>query len=332
MDRGRFLKEEPLHSNNPPVDAKQKVMEFLDLEVVGYAAVLLATACWATSALFTKLILVQADVSALALAFWRDITTFLVFFLVLAAVHPNWLRVSRGDLPWLVAMGSTLGIFHVFWNLGVFLHGAAVATVQQAAMPAIVAAAAWVIWREPLTWWKVLAIILTFVGTAFVSGVGNAAQADFTLRGFLIGLGIPIGYASWNLLGKRARMDHAPPTVLVYAFGFAALVLLPFQFFTPQPWPVSPTVLAYLVGLVLVTGGAGFTLYTFALGRMEASIATILSMAEIPFVAIYALAWFGERLSLLQLAGAMLVIVGVLLLFRRKERGDVVSTLEGGGA
>jgi drug/metabolite transporter (DMT)-like permease len=225
-------------------------------------------------------------------------------------------------------MGATLGIFHVFWNLGVFLNGAAVATVQQAAMPAIVAAAAWVFWREPLTWWKVLAIILTFIGTVLVSGLGVLGQAEFTVSGFLVGLGIPIGYAGWNLLGKKARGDHTPPTVLVYAFGLAALVLLPFQFFTPQPWPVPPSVLLYLAGLVLVTGVAGFTIYTFALGRLQASIATILAMAEIPIVAIYAFALLGERMSALQFAGAFLVIVGVLLLFRRKQSSDRGSAIE----
>jgi drug/metabolite transporter (DMT)-like permease len=305
---------------------KSKVTQLLDLEVIGYLAVLLASACWATSALFVKLILTTADVSALALAFWRDISTCAAFFIGLAVFRPTLLRVSRRDLQPLAAMGAALGIFHVFWNLGVFLNGAAVATVQQAAMPAIVAVAAWVIWREPLTWWKVLAIILTFVGTVLVSGLGGLGETEFTVAGLLVGLGIPIGYATWNLLGKQARASHPPATVLVYAFSFAALVLLPFQFFIPQPWPVPPAALFYLAGLVLVTGVAGFMIYTFALGRLPASIATILAMAEIPFVAIYAFALLGERVSSVQFVGAVLVVVGVLLLFRRKRGGDAGSS------
>ncbi|MGD8968530.1 MAG: DMT family transporter [Anaerolineae bacterium] len=317
-----------MHSKNSTADLKTRFRQLLDLEVIGYLAVLLASACWATSALFVKLILTSTQVSALALAFWRDVSTFSAFFIGLAVLRPTLLRVSRRDLPWLAAMGGALGIFHVFWNLGVFLNGAAVATVQQAAMPAIVAAAAWAIWREPLTWWKVLAIVLTFVGTVLVSGLGVLGEAEFTLSGFVVGLGIPIGYAAWNLLGKQARGNHAPPTVLVYAFSFAALVLLPFQFFTPQPWPVPPSVLLYLVGLVLVTGVAGFTIYTFALGRLQASIATILAMSEIPFVAIYAFAILGERISALQSVGAVLVVVGVLLLFGQKQNGDTESAPE----
>ncbi|MGD2144459.1 MAG: DMT family transporter [Anaerolineae bacterium] len=178
--------------------------------------------------------------------------------------------------------------------------------------------AAWVIWRERLTWRKVLAMIHHFVGMVLVSGLGVPGEAEFAVSAFLLSLGMPIGYAGWNLLGKRARGDYAPPTILVYAFGVAALVLLPFQFFTPQPWPVPPAVLLHLAGLVLVTAVAGFAICTFALARLQASIATILAMAEIPFVAIYAFAPLGERMSAPQFAGAVLVVVGVLLLSRRK--------------
>ena len=103
-----------------------------------------------------------------------------------------------------------MGIFHVFWNLGVFLNGAAVATVQQAAMPAIVAVVAWLIWRESLNWTKVVAIILTFLGTALVSGLDDLDQADLSSAGLLIGLAIPITYAAWNLFGKKVRRPTIP--------------------------------------------------------------------------------------------------------------------------
>ena len=66
-------------------------------------------------------------------------------------------------------MGASLGAFHVFWNLAVLLNGAAVATVQQAATPAIVVVIARMVWRESLTWRKLLAIVLTFAGTVLVS-------------------------------------------------------------------------------------------------------------------------------------------------------------------
>jgi drug/metabolite transporter (DMT)-like permease len=296
----------------------------------GILAVVLAAACWGTSGVFVKLVAAEVEVSALALAFWRDITTFLVLFASLGLLRPAWLRVGRSDLPWLVALGASLGIFHVFWNLGVFLNGAAVATVQQAAMPAIVAVVAWLIWRESLTWSKIAAILLTFVGTVLVSGLEVLGQAKLSLGGLLIGLGIPVTYAAWNLFGKKVRQTYNPFTTLTYAFAFGALVLLPLQFFTPQPWPVPPAGLLWFGALIAISTLLPFSVYTFALGRLPASVASIVAMSEIAFVAVYAYVLLGERLTSSQILGAVLVVGGVLLLSahrwqRRKQAGSETS-------
>jgi DME family drug/metabolite transporter len=286
----------------------------------GLVAVLIATACWGTSGIFVKLIVNSSGVTALSLAFWRDLFTFAVLIIIARLIRPDWLRVQRRDLRWLGALGVSLGIFHVFWNLGVYLNGAAVATVQQAAMPAIVAVVAWLIWSEALTWTKILAIVLTFVGTVLVSGLKVLSQTDLTVSGLLVGLAIPIMYASWNLFGKKVRGDYNAITVLTYAFAFGALVLLPLQFFTPQPWPVPPVTWLYFAGLIIISTTLGFSIYTFGLGRLPASVASILAMAEIPIVAVYAYFLLGERMSEDQVIGSLLVVGGVLLLSWRRRR------------
>jgi DME family drug/metabolite transporter len=287
---------------------------------IGYLAVLTAAACWGTSGIFVKFIVDTSDVTALALAFWRDLFTFAVLITGLGVLRPSLLHVQRRDLVWLAALGGSLGIFHVFWNLGVSLNGAAVATVQQAAMPAIVAVVAWAIWREPLTRAKILAILLTFSGTVLVSDLNVLSEAEITLSGAVVGLGIPITYAAWNLFGKKVRGQYGSFTVLTYAFGFGALVLLPWQFFTPQPWPVPAVTWLWFAGLISLSTTFAFSVYTFGLGKLPASVASILAMTEIAFVAVYAYFLLGERLTPEQILGSLLVIGGVLLLSWRRRR------------
>lgn len=298
----------------------------------GYLAVLLATACWGSSGIWVEFIVESSGVSAIPLAFWRDLTTFLVLFLGLRLLHPAWLAVRKRDLKWLIGLGTSLGVFHVFWNLGVLLNGPAVATVQQAAMPAIVAIVASLIWGESLTGRKIAAIILTFVGTVLVSGVNVLGEADLTLGGFFVGLGIPVAYAGWNLFGKKVRGDYNPATTLTYGFGFGALVLLPFQFFQPQPWPVAPQAVLWFTGLIGVATIVAFVSYTFALGYLQASVASILAMAEIPIVAVYAYVLLGDRMTSDQVLGAALVVAGVLMLSwpKRSSRRKRGAQLERG--
>ncbi|MGD1992657.1 MAG: DMT family transporter [Anaerolineae bacterium] len=287
---------------------------------IGFLSVLLAAACWGTSGIFVKYIAAGTEVTALALAFWRDLTTFLVLLTGMVLFRRRRLRVERRDLPWLLALGASLGIFHVFWNLGVLFNGAAVATVQQAAMPAIVAVVAWLIWSEALTWDKILAIVLTFVGTVLVTGIDALQRAQLSLGGLLIGLGIPITYAAWTLFGKQVRQRYDALTALTYAFGFGALVLLPFQFFTPQPWPVPGLSLVWFAALIGLSTIVPFSAYTFGLGGLPASVASIVAMSEIPIVSVYAYFLLDERLSPDQLLGAGLVVAGVLLLSRRRPQ------------
>jgi DME family drug/metabolite transporter len=283
-------------------------------DVVGYLTVLLAAACWGSSGVFIKFLVADCGISALALAFWRDLLTFLVLFTGIAVLRPAWLRVQKRDLRWLLGMGVSLGALHVVWNLGVLANGAAAATVQQAAAPAIVAVAAWLIWREPLVWNKILAIVLTFAGTVLVSGLAALGEVTLSPEAMAIGLGIPGMYAAWTLFGKRVRQNCNPVTALTYAFAFAALVLLPLQFFTPQPWPVPASSLVWMAGLITVPTICGFSLFVFALGRLPASVATILAMSEIAFVTVYAYVLLNERLTLSQILGALLVVGGVALL------------------
>ncbi len=281
---------------------------------LGYAGVLTAAVCWGTSGGLVKLILASGEISVLALAFWRDLTTFVLLLLMLRLLRPDWLRVKRRDLVWLLGLGGSLGIFHVFWNLSVMLNGAAVATVQHAAVPAIVAVAAWLLWQEPLTGRKILAILLTFGGTVLVSGMDALIRADVSVGGFLAGLCTPVAYAGYSLFGKEVRGGYTPLTALTYGFGIATLALSPFQFFTPQPWPVPLAALPWFGGLIVVATIVPFYAYVFALGRLDASVVSILVMIEIPIVAVCAYLLLGERLTVEQVFGAVLVVVGVLML------------------
>lgn len=289
---------------------------------LGIISIFLAAACWGTSGIFVKLVAMDCGVTALSLAFWRDLACFIVLLIGLRLTKPEWLKVERRDLGWMVGLGASLGTFHVAWNLAVMLNGAAVATVQQAAMPVVVAIVAWFLWREPLTWAKIVAIVLAIIGTVLASGLDILGQAKLSPVGMAVGIGVPVLYACWNLFGKQIRQRYNSLTMLTYGFGVAAVILAPLQFFTPQPSPVPLVAVVYFAGFVLVATILPFSIYIFALGKLPASVATLLAMSEIAFVALYAFVLLGERLTPSQILGSFLVIGGVFLLSWRNLRNN----------
>ncbi len=282
----------------------------------GLMFVVLATACWSTSGLFISLVVRGSGISPWGLAFWRDLATFSSLLILIALFQfGDKLKVHWRDLPWLAAMGAiSIGLFHVMWNTAVLVNGVSVATVIQANAPIFVTFMAWLLWREPLTRRKMVAIVLACMGTVLISRLDALGTTQVTLFGLLVALGAALAYGGFSLFGKRLVGNYSPWTVLVYVFGFGALTLLPFQVGTAVPWPVPIHVLGFFAGLILVSTISGFALYTTGLRRLQASIAAIVATTEVPFASFVSYVALGERLDGWQILGAILVVGGVLLL------------------
>ncbi|HSM57135.1 MAG TPA: DMT family transporter [Candidatus Sulfomarinibacteraceae bacterium] len=287
--------------------------------------VLLASALWSTSGMFISLIDREGAITPVGIAFWRDLATFVVLFGGISLLRPDLLRIKMRDLPWLALMGSlSIGLFHVLWNSSILVNGVAMATVLQSNAPMVVAVIAWIVWREPLTWRKIVAILLALMGSVFIGGVDSLQQQQIALQGLLLGLGSAVTYGFMSLFGKKLAGDYSSWTILVYIFGFGALTLLPFQIRDGFTAPHTALGVAYFAGMVLITTIGGFALYTLALSRLQASVAAIVATAEVPFAAIVSYVTLGERLDVWQVAGGLLVISGVILLSwpQRRVRVD----------
>jgi len=283
--------------------------------IQGVLLVILATIFWSASSLLIGLIYQEINIPAVNLAFWRDLSTLSALFLGILIFRPRLFSVKRRDLPWLLAMGAiSIGLFHVLWNITVVMLGASIATVMQSNAPIFVTIVACLVLKEGLTSKKILAVFLSVIGTILCSGIISSAGQPVTFSGIAIGVIGACAYGSYTLFGKKLIGSYSPWTIMLYIFAFAALVLLPFQIGKPSPWPVEPKALAYFTGLILIPTIGGFGIFTIALHRLQASVASISATAEIIFASISAYIILGERLDFWQILGAIFVIGGVILI------------------
>lgn len=280
----------------------------------GILMVIIATVCWATSGIFINLIIRESGLSAVGLAFWRDLTTAILLFLGILITKPKLLMVKKNDLPWLIGMGAiSIGIFHIFWNKAVVMLGASLATVVQCNAPIFVTILAWFLFREKITLRKIIAMILAAAGTILVSGISSVGDWKIAPIGLLIALGSAITYGSLSLFGKKLSGDYNAWTIMFYIFTFGTITLFIFQLGTPEPWPAGTGIIPWFVFFVLISTITGFALYTMALKKLPASIASITATSEILFASIMAYIFLHERMDLWQIAGAVLIISGVVL-------------------
>lgn len=293
----------------------------------GYAVALISSAILSTTAIFIRYLTQTYAMPALVLAFWRDVFVVLTLLPVLALVRPRGLRVPRARLSFLAAFGLVLAFFNALWTLSVALNGAALATVLVYSSAGFTALLGWWLLKERLDWAKWLAVGLSLGGCVLVSGALDPAVWGVNPVGVLTGLLSGLSYAAYSLMGRSASQRGLNPwTTLLYTFAFAALFLLAVNLL-PAGLPgaaVQPVDLLWLgddlagwgVLLLLAAGPtvAGFGLYNVSLSLLPSSIANLILTTEPAFTGAFAYIFLGERLTLEQIFGSLVLLSGVVFL------------------
>lgn len=170
--------------------------------------------------------------------------------------------------------------------------------------------------------------MLALTGCVLVADALNADAWAVNPLGIFTGLLTGLGYAVYSLMGRAAANRGVNPWIsLLYAFGFATLVLAGFNLIPGSILPgtaVSPQAFFWLgrtwLGwaiLVLLAAGptvAGFGLYNVSLSLLPSSVANLILTTEPLFTAVLAFALLNERLTALQIGGGLFILGGVLLL------------------
>ena len=265
---------------------------------------------WALLGVFSQRLL-TAGVSALEIAFWRAALGGCVF-IAHAAVTRRLRLLKRSDLLAFAAfalVGVTL--FYSALNLAIEAGGVSLAFVLLYTAPAFVAILAAIFLGERLTLVKVGLVGLSILGVALVSNSGGTGVTT-SWQAVAWGLTAGASYSTYYLFGKWALRRYAPVTRYAYVMPLGALGLVPFIGFealrvaTPAVW--------LDIGLMslLSTYGAYLVYYT-GLRTIEASRAVLVATIEPVLAALLAAALFGERLSALGIAGAVLVLASAVL-------------------
>jgi drug/metabolite transporter (DMT)-like permease len=300
----------------------------------GYPIALLSAAILSTTAIFIRYLTQTYQVPPLVLAFWRDVFVVISLLPVLALLRPILLRVGRGQLIYLVLYGMVLSVFNALWTISVALNGAAVATVLVYCSAAFTALLGWWLLKERLDWVKLLAVVLGLGGCVLVSGAYDPSVWGANITGILTGVLSGLGYAVYSLMGRSAAQRGLNPwTTLLYTFGFAAVFLLLINLIPggllraadgTAATAAHPAELFWLGGalvgwgiLFMLAAGPtvlGFGLYNVSLSLLPSSVANLIVTLEPAFTAFIAYFLLGERLGGLQIAGSLMILLGVVFL------------------
>jgi drug/metabolite transporter (DMT)-like permease len=189
------------------------------------------------------------------------------------------------------------------------------ATVLQYLNPVFTAIIAAFVLGERADRRLMVAIVLCLGGTVLVTRPGAlfGAHAPLPFTGVVVALcGALFSAFAYTTVRRLSRTDH--PDVIVFYFSLlATIVALPFAV---ANW-TAPSLVGWLllVGIGAATQLGQVTL-TRGLARVPAGRGTTVGYVQIVFSATWGVLLFDEKLNTWTMAGAVLVVFGVLVLLR----------------
>lgn len=275
------------------------------------AAAGLGAACISASAVLIKL---SATGTATA-AFYRCFLA-LPALIALAAAEQR----RRGPRRMSARLGAAgaggfLAVDLVLWNHAIADVGAGVATVLGNLQVLFVAAAAWLLWRERPERRFLICLPVVMTGAVLVSGLAGAGTGGgHPLAGVGYGMGTSIAYAAFLLILRQTSVGtpHVAGPLAEATAGASAGVLLLGLVFGGLQLDVPWASFRWLLLVSITSQTVGWLLITSSLPRLPAAVSSLLLLLQ-PVAAMgLAAAVLGERPSVLQGAGAVLVCGGVL--------------------
>ena len=271
----------------------------------------LGAACISASAILIKL----ADTGVATAAFFRC----LLALPVLLALTEMERRRRGGRAFGLRARAFAAGLFLavdlVLWNHAIAEVGAGVATVLGNLQVLFVAFAAWALFRERPDRRFLIFLPVVMVGVVLVSGmIGGDGRGTHPLAGIGYGLGTSVAYAVFLLILRRtsASTPHVAGPLVEATSGAALGALLLGLVFGGLQLRIGWPSLGWLLLLALLSQTLGWLLITSSLPRLPAAISSLMLLLQPAAAMLLAFVVLGERPSLIQVGGAVVVCTGVL--------------------
>lgn len=272
-------------------------------------AALLGVLSISFSAIFVRL----ADVSPSTAAFFRAGYAIPALFLIWGLVRGQDYRSTR-DRQVAFASGLFLAMDLAFWHQSIGLIGAGLATVLVNIQVVFVGLAAWAVYRERPTGLALFTIPAIFGGVALMSGLGRPdAYGDDPLGGVIFGIFSGVAYALFLLVFRASNRGLAPSAgplldaTVGVAVGSLIAGLVDPGFDLGLSWPAH----GWLLGLALSVQVVGWLLIGAALSRLPALETSVMLLLQPMATVLWGTLIFAEHLSLLQWAGAALVLGGI---------------------
>lgn len=280
---------------------------------VSYLFILISGILWGCIGLFVRPLNTRG-LASMDVVFVRSAVTALAMLVFLFLYDRKLLCIKIRDI-WCFIGTGILSI--VFFNFCYFqtikIASMSVASILLYTAPAMVMIMSYFLFGEPLTKQKNLALIFTFLGCAFVSGIFQSGDG-ITFRGIIMGLGAGLGYALYSIFSRFAlEKGYHTFTITFYTFLIASMGSVIFMdtghFLEVISLDRGVCILGLLLGLLCTV--TPYLLYTLGLKCVSNGNASIIASIEPVTATLLGFMVYHEKPTLSGIVGILLVLGGI---------------------
>ena len=301
---------------NSPAKASPRVLALFET--------LLVTFLWASSFVLVKLAL--TEIGPLTTAGLRYFIAFLVLspFLIRRRCAMRMMKPRTWLVLLFIGLGAyTIGNGAFFWGLK-YLPATMTSFLMSVNPILILLAGIWWL-KEVPTRLQVVGVGVCLAGSVLF--FFNGLKADEPLGLLITSVGL-LGFAVFGILSRAVAREKQVDTLILTAIplGFGGGILLLLAIIFEGVPHLSLRVGGILLWLALANTAVAYMLYNHSLRILTALEMNV--MLNLSPLGTALLAWIllGERVTLLQLAGMVVVIIGVVLVQQRTRRRLEIST------
>jgi len=284
----------------------------------GYTQIFIAGMFWGTTGLFMEL-LSNVGASNSLISILRVGTAAMIMGPVV------WLKcggiraffIDKKTLLFCAVMGFTAHtMFNICYTAAVGSVGIATAAVLLYSSLIFVCVLSRIVFGEPITPFKIAALIINFVGCTLTVTGGDLSTLSFILYGTVMGTLAALGYSTVPIIGKITTGKTHPYIITFYNFFFGSIFLIPFLLNTPLTYePSRMEVIIFGFGAGLVSAVIPYMLFMSGLSKpIEASKVNVIASMEVVVASLIGVYMFSEFFNTWKLFGMLLVLVSIFVM------------------
>lgn len=280
--------------------------------------IILAMLIWGTMGVFIK----NIPLNSIEIAFYRSIIGVVFIILLSISKKEKWNKEDlKEDLKILIPSGMALGVGWVLLFQGYKNTTISIATLSYYIAPIFIVILSIIVLKEQITGKKILCILVAIIGLLLVLDIGSLG--NFGDNNHVLGISYSVlaavFYAIVVILNKFIKRLSGFKVTIVQLL-VSTLILMPFTILNSTRSILSLDILSLVLLLFvgIVHTGIAYLLYFSSVKEIEGQSIAILSYMDPIFALLIAGIFLGEKMTVIQLFGGVLILGSAYISESRK--------------